>query len=100
MIKIADKDLKLRDIPSNNDLSGANRFAHSLDKLDSFDNISDISKKVKAQIKINETNEISLRDLRISLFFYFRAIRHSQTEPNKDLINIHLELIRKKLVED
>lgn len=47
--------------------------------------------------KDEEISEISLRDLRISLFFYFRAIRHSQTEPNKDLINIHLDLIRKRL---
>lgn len=51
MTKIADKDLKLSDVPDNNDLSRANRFAHSLDNLDSFENISDISKKVKTQIK-------------------------------------------------
>ena len=99
MKKISDKDLRLEDIPPNNSYEGAAEFAHALDQLDSFDETAKISKQVKERIKENRTDDLSLRELRISLFFYFRSLRHSGTSPNSELINKHLDLIRIQLTE-
>ncbi len=97
MNKISDSDLKLIDIPENNNLTQAGQFAHSIDKLDTFEKIAEISKKVKSKINSNDYENLTLRSLRISLFFYFRALRHTQSDPDKDLINKHLELIKQRL---
>ena len=47
MNKISDQDLRIEDIPPNNDLKQAAQFAHSVDYLYSFEKTAKVFKKRK-----------------------------------------------------
>jgi hypothetical protein len=97
---ITNEQLKLSDIPNNNDISGANRFAHSFNGYEeSLDNSVEIGKLVLSKLKLNETNDLRLTAVRKSLFFYFRRSRCTDYEPEIHLVTTYLNLIRKRITE-
>jgi len=79
---------------------GGSYFAHSFNGYEfggSFKGCSDISKKVQKAIKENQTENLTLSEIRTSLFFYFRALRHGRAEPNKIRVDKLLSLIRERV---
>lgn len=93
---VKNEDLKLEEIPKVIEEGGL-QFAHSFNGYEfsgSFQGCADISKKVRDAIKENSTEELTLSEIRTSLFFYFRAVRHGGGESNKPWANELLNLIR------
>ena len=99
MDEITNDYLKISDLPADNDVSGANIFAHSYNGYKAFENTAEVSKKVMEKIKLNDTDGLNLSKLRTSLFFYFRELRHTKSEPNIELINAHIDLIRRRIIK-
>lgn len=95
---IKNEDLTLKTIPKTLE-EGAASFSHSFNGYEfggSFEGCADISKKVRAAINNNTTKHLTLSELRTSLFFYFRALRHGG-EPEKAKVDQLLALIRERV---
>ena len=96
---IKNEELKLEEIPNVIEEGGL-YFAHSFNGYEyggSFQGCADISKKVREAIINNKTEELTLSEIRTSLFFYFRAVRHGGGEPDKPRVDKLLSLIRQRV---
>ena len=101
MSYIKNEDLVLAEIPRTLE-EGASHFSHTFNGYEfggSFQGGAAISKKVSLAIKENSTEELTLSELRTSLFFYYRALRHGG-EPNKARVDKLLELIRERVANN
>ena len=100
MSLIKNQDLKLKDIPKTieEDIPSFSHTFNGYEFAGSFEGCSDISMKVKAAINNNTTKHLTLSELRTSLFFYYRALRHGG-EPEEARVDQLLALIRER-VED
>jgi len=101
MSYIKNEDLILEEIPSSLE-EGGSYFSHTFNGYEfggSFKGCADISKKVREEIIKNNTKELTLSELRTSLFFYFRALRHGG-EPEKSRVDKLLKLIRERVAEN
>ena len=101
MSYIKNEDLILEEIPSSLE-EGGSYFSHTFNGYEfggSFKSCADISKKVQEAINESNTKELTLSELRTSLFFYFRALRHGG-EPEKSRVDNLLKLIRERVTEN
>ena len=95
---IKNEDLTLKAIPKTLE-EGGGPFSHTFNGYEfggSLEGCADISKKVKAAINNNTTKHLTLSELRTSLFFYFRALRHGG-EVEKAKVDQLLALIRERV---
>lgn len=102
METIKNEDLKLDKIPKSLE-EGAVHFAHTFNGYEfhgSFQKCGDVAKKVNKAIEQNETTELTLSELRTAIFFYFRAMRHGGTEPDKSIVDKFLNLIRDRVEQE
>lgn len=98
MSYIKNEDLTLEDIPSSLE-EGGSYFSHTFNGYEfggSFKGCADVSNKVEDAISKDNIEELTLSELRTSLFFYFRALRHGG-EPEKSKVDKLLGLIRKRV---
>lgn len=92
------KKIRLEDIPEFGDIDGANKFAHQFSGYRaSVEETGKSSRETRKKIESNQIEQISVNELAESLFFHFRAIRHGGGEPNSELVNTHIELLKRKL---
>jgi len=99
MSYIKNEDLKLEEIPKTLE-DGGSYFSHSFNGYEfggSFKGCADISKIVQESIEVNKTEGLTLSEIRTSLFFYFRAVRHGGGEPDKSRVDKLLNLIRERV---
>ena len=90
--------IRLKDLPKIGDISGANKFAHEFSGYrTSVVETGKYSRETRKKIESNQIEQISVNELAESLFFHFRAVRHGGGEPNEELVNAHIELLRIKL---
>lgn len=93
--------IKLEDVPEIGDIDGASNFAHKYSGYrTTFEETSQSVFKTKSKLLAKEIEKITVNDLAESLFFYFRALRHGDGQPNIDYVNEHISLIRRKLIKN
>jgi hypothetical protein len=101
---IKNEDLKLDKIPKSLEEGEAGLyFSHTFDGYKfcgSFEGCADISRKVQEAIKENNTEELLLSEIRTCLFFYFRALRHGDGQPDKLRVDKLLNLIRERVADN
>lgn len=98
MSEIKNNELKLENIPKSLE-DGGGYFSHTFNGYKyggSFKGCAEISKKVRLAIKENRSENLNLSELRTSLFFYFRALRHGG-DPEESRVNNLLKLIRERV---
>lgn len=92
------KKIQLKDIPEIGDIRGASKFAHEFSGYRaSVEETGKYVKNIRLKIENNQIKEINIHDIAESLFFHFRAVRHGGREPNEELVNSHLKLMKTKL---
>ena len=92
------KKIRFTDLPKIGDMSGANKFAHEFSGYrTSVEETGKYSRETRKKIESNQIEQISVNELAESLFFHFRAVRHGGGEPNEELVNTHIELLKIKL---
>ncbi len=92
--------IKLEDVPQIGDINAASNFAHKFSGYrTTFEETSKSVFETKNKLKSKEFENVNVEDLTESLFFYFRALRHGDGQPNIDYVNEHISLIRTKLIK-
>lgn len=98
---ITNEELQLLDVPKNDDMKGANKFAHTFDGYEkSLEDMVKTGKLVLSKLKTNEIDSLKLSELRKSLFFYFRQGRFTNHVPGISIVNTYLSLIRNRIIEN
>lgn len=93
--------IKLEDVPEIGDIDGANNFVHKFSGYrTTFEETSKSVFNTKSKLLAKEIEKITVNELAESLFFYFRALRHGDGQPNIDYVNEHISLIRRKLIKN
>lgn len=91
--------IKLKDVPEIGDINGASNFVHKFSGYrTTFEETSKSVFETKNKLQSKEFEKLKVEDLAESLFFYFRALRHGEGQPNIDYVNEHISLIRTKLL--
>lgn len=88
------KDLSPEAIGGGGWLSGTfNGYEHA----GGFQECAEISAHVNSAIENGNTENFTLSEFRATLFFYFRAIRHSNGSPDQAIVNNLVDLMRKRI---
>jgi ADP-ribosyl-[dinitrogen reductase] hydrolase len=91
--------IKLKDVPEIGDINGASNFVHKFSGYrTTFEETSKSVFETKNKLQSKEFEKLKVEDLAESLFFYFRALRHGEGQPDIDYVNEHISLIRTKLL--
>ena len=91
--------IKLKDVPEIGDINAASNFAHKFSGYrTTFEETSKSVFETKNKLQSKEFEKLKVEDLAESLFFYFRALRHGEGQPDIDYVNEHISLIRTKLL--
>ncbi|MGK0363174.1 MAG: hypothetical protein ACI85O_000218 [Saprospiraceae bacterium] len=104
-MKIANKDLKLEDIPETfKSVHDIFDFAHSSPTHPGIkkENRFKLVKRIRKSIKAEDVENFSLSDLRLSIFFYFRGLHWSgggDDEAGADSLKWSLKIIKEKVAK-
>lgn len=102
MSEINNENLKLEDIPNILE-EGGMYFALSYngyEKAGSLEKHFEIVDKTIEALRMENTTEITLSDLRATLFAHARELHFSNAKPNKVLVDKLLKLIRQRVKEN
>jgi hypothetical protein len=99
MKEISNEDLKSEMIPVDAKDKVVS-FAHSFNGYEyggTMPECGKIAKKVKQAMVEQKTAGLTLSEIRASLFYYYRALRHSGMEQEDQVVEHYLALIRERV---
>ncbi|MBC6994083.1 hypothetical protein QWY85_15365 [Neolewinella lacunae] len=102
MSEITNENLKLEEIPKRIE-DGGMYFALSFNGYESAgstDSCFATANKIIDSIRNENTSEITLSELRTTLFAHARSLHFSSADPDKELVDKLLTLIRQRVKEN